>query len=101
MPGTLIAPFLFNIKEIYKCFRDGSVYDMGMIRDGKLDTKNFGLFCTYTLTQTLLIFLFFLVIETSIRANVNVGLIVSIMSITPFFSALFDALLFNQKISRG
>ena len=98
-PGTALASVIYDIFKYIKCKLKGEQFCLGLIKDGKLQRANILVFSVYVFSQVCINFAVNLTTITALMANVNVGLITSIWSTTPFFSAIVDYLLFGVKLN--
>ena len=98
-PGLLLASIIYNGVQIYLALKSGSKYSWGLIQNGKVNKVKMLAFVAMGFVQVCVLNLIMLTINSSVMANVNTGLITSVFSVTPFFSALLDQIFFNLRLS--
>ena len=98
--GAVFASMIFNLIEAYRNKQEVGIFwnNQNLIVYGKLRWRNvFGFICfcgLYFIVQNGVL----LTIYFAVAADLNAGVITTIWSVTPFFCAFADYLLFNERL---
>lgn len=100
-PGLLLASLVYNCFQTYKAYLSGKSYNWGLYEKGRVNRVKMLAYIVICFIQLCVLNLIMLTINSSVLAKVNTGLITSVFSVTPFFSALLDQIFFNLRLSRS
>ena len=91
-----MAGLIYNIFEMYKSKK--FLTNQNIIVDGTLRKKNLVLFIAYCILYFYIMNMCIFTMYFANKAGVNVGVITTITSINPFFTAFADYLMYKNRM---